>query len=134
MTSPHGPGRSRSRLASFGHAFAGWGYVIRNTPNARIHATIGLAALLAAVLLNLDTTQWAVLWVAIGLVFTAEFFNTALEALVDLVSPEVHPLAKIAKDVAAGSVLFAACAAIMVGICLFGPPLAKLLIAALSPR
>ncbi len=118
------PGRSsRNRIASFGHAFAGWWYLLKTTPNARIHLAVASGALVAGLWLGIGATEWAILWAAIGLVFTAEFINSAIEAIVDLASPEIHPLAKAAKDVAAGGVLFAACAAVMVGVFIFGPPL-----------
>lgn len=118
------PGRpSANRLESFRHAFAGWGALMRGTPNARIHLAIGLAAAAVGIWLGLSPTEWAIMAVTIGLVFTAEFMNSAIESVVDLASPEIHPLAKAAKDMAAGGVLFAACAAVAVGVLLFGPKL-----------
>jgi diacylglycerol kinase len=59
----------------------------------------------------------------ISVVFTAEFINTAIEAVVDLASPEKHPLAKVGKDVGAGAVLIAALAAVLIGVLVLGPPL-----------
>ena len=73
--------------------------------------------------LQLDSMRWAILILTAMLVFAAEFFNTAVEAIVDLVSPEHHPLAKIAKDVAAAAVLVGACGAVLIGLLLMGPPL-----------
>jgi diacylglycerol kinase len=119
--------RSASRIDSFRHALAGWGTLIRGTPNARIHLAFALGATAAGLWLRLTRVEWAILAVTIGLVFTAEFINSALEAVVDLASPEIHPLAKSAKDIAAGGVLFAACVAVMVGLLLFGPPLLVLI-------
>ena len=58
-----------------------------------------------------------------ALVFVAEFLNTAIEVVVDLASPQIHPLAKVAKDVGAGAVLLAAVAAVLVGLLILGPPL-----------
>jgi diacylglycerol kinase len=79
--------------------------------------------------LGLAPQDWAILVVVIAMVFTAEFINTAIEAVVDLASPAPHPLAKVGKDVGAGAVLVAALAAIIVGLLILGPPLwAKLLI------
>ena len=71
----------------------------------------------------MDFRDWAILLLTIALVWVAEFVNTAVEALVDLLSPEIHPLAKAAKDIAAASVLIAALAALVVGLLVLGPPL-----------
>lgn len=67
--------------------------------------------------------DWAVLLLTIALVWTAEFINTALEAVVDLASPQQHPLAKVGKDVGAAAVLIAALTSILVGLLVLGPPL-----------
>ena len=67
--------------------------------------------------------DWAVLFVTIALVWTAEFINTALEAVVDLASPHHHPLAKVGKDVGAAAVLISALTSILVGLLILGPPL-----------
>jgi diacylglycerol kinase (ATP) len=71
----------------------------------------------------LDTLEWAVIVLTTAMVFTAEFLNTAIEAVVDLASPEKHPLAKVGKDVGAGAVLIAAIAAVWVGLLILGPHL-----------
>lgn len=73
--------------------------------------------------LGLGRLEWAVIVLAIGLVWMAEFVNTALEAVVDLASPDLHPLAKIGKDVAAAAVLAGAATAVLVGLLVLGPPL-----------
>lgn len=115
--------RSHSRIQSFRHAFAGWWYVLRTQQNAWIHLVATLLVILLGILLNLRTIEWAVLAVAIGLVWTAEFVNTALEAVVDLASPEQHPLARVGKDVGAAAVLISAAIAVIVGLLILGPPL-----------
>lgn len=115
--------RSRSLAASFGFAFAGLWYVLRTQRNARIHTAVALAAIAASLIFRIHGTDWAVLALAIGSVFAAELVNTALESLVDLVSPEYHELARIAKDTAAGAVLVTALASVAAGLCIFGPPL-----------
>ena len=112
-----------SRSHSFGHAFHGWWYVIRTQRNAWIHAIISTAVILVAFWLRLRLLDWAVLLLTITMVWTAEFINTALEAVVDLVSPEQHPLAKVGKDVGAAAVLIAALTSILVGLLVLGPPL-----------
>jgi diacylglycerol kinase (ATP) len=112
-----------SRFHSFRHAFHGWWYVIRTQRNAWIHAFISTLVILLALYLRLPLRDWAVLFLTIALVWTAEFINTALEAVVDLASPYHHPLAKVGKDVGAAAVLLASLAAILVGLLILGPPL-----------
>jgi diacylglycerol kinase len=112
-----------SRAHAFGHAFRGWWYVLRTQHNVWIHAIASTLAILLAWWLNLSTRDWAVLLLTIALVWTAEFINTALEAVVDLASPQQHPLAKIGKDVGAAAVLIAALTSILIGILILGPPL-----------
>ena len=112
-----------SRGHSFQHAYHGWWYVLRTQRNAWIHAAVSTAVILMALWLRLPLRDWAVLFLTIALVWTAEFINTALEAVVDLASPQQHPLAKVGKDVGAAAVLLASMAAILVGLLLLGPPL-----------
>lgn len=112
-----------SRAHSFGHAFCGWWYVIRTQRNAWIHASITTLVVLAALWLRVPLLDWAVLFLTISLVWTAEFINTALEAVVDLASPQQHQLAKVGKDVGAAAVLISALSAILVGVLILGPPL-----------
>jgi diacylglycerol kinase len=112
-----------SRAHSFRHAFRGWWYVVRTQRNAWIHAVITTLVVLVAFWLHLPLRDWAVLFLTIAMVWTAEFINTALEAVVDLASPHQHPLAKVGKDVGAAAVLIASLAAILVGLLIMGPPL-----------
>ena len=117
-----------SRAASFRFAFHGWIHVLRTQQNVWIHGVIAALVFFMAFWLSLPARDWAVLILTSAVVFSAEFINTAIEAVVDLASPEVHPLAKIGKDVGAAAVLVAAMAAILVGLLILGPPLwAKLL-------
>lgn len=97
--------------------------MIRSQRNAWLHAIISSIVLLLALWLHLSMQDWAVLLVTIALVWTAEFINTALEAVVDLASPQEHPLAKVGKDVGAAAVLIAALTSILVGLLILGPPL-----------
>ena len=112
-----------SRIAAFGHAFRGWWYVLNTQHNAWIHTAVAVIVLLLGLWLKLSARDWAVLVLTIAMVFTAEFINTAIEAVVDLASPVHHPLGKVGKDVGAGAVLVAALAAILVGLLILGPPL-----------
>jgi len=114
---------TRSRVRSFGHAFQGWWYVLRTQRNAWLEVAIACGVLVVSIWLRLDSIRWALLVLTAALVFAAEFFNTAVEVIVDLVSPEHHPLAKIAKDVAAAAVLVTAAGAVVIGLLLMGPPL-----------
>jgi len=113
----------RLRARSFRYAFAGWWYVIRTQKNAWIHAVISLAVIVVAFWLHLLARDIAMLVLTIAMVWMAEFLNTALEAVVDLASPELHPLAKVGKDVGAAAVLIAALASVIVGLLIIGPPL-----------
>jgi diacylglycerol kinase len=115
--------RAPSRLAAFRHAFAGWWYMLRTQRNAWIHAVISTLVFALGLWLGLGRLEWAILVLTIGLVWMAEFVNTALEAVVDLASPDLHPLAKVGKDVAAAAVLVGACTAVVVGLLILGPPL-----------
>ncbi|MDR0268978.1 diacylglycerol kinase family protein [Paenibacillus sp.] len=119
--------RSRSLLASFGYALQGIRYALRTQRNMRIHAAAAVVVITAAVLLHLSWLRWVLLLIAITLVMALELVNTALESVVDLASPKVHPLAKAAKDTAAGAVLLAAVFAVLVGLIVFYHPLMDLL-------
>ena len=112
-----------SRVASFRYALQGWHHVFRTQQNMWIHGAIAAIVFLLALWLRLPARDWAVLILTSAMVFAAEFMNTAIEAVVDLASPDMHPLAKIGKDVGAAAVLVAALAAILIGLLILGPPL-----------
>jgi len=112
-----------SRIVSFGHAFRGWAYVLKTQRNAWIHSLVSIAVIALGLWLGLPSRDWAVLILTIATVFTAEFINTAIEAVVDLASPSYHPLGKVGKDVGAAAVLVAALSAILIGLLVLGPPL-----------
>ena len=116
-------------LTSFRHAFSGVWYVLRTQRNARIHLTVALVVIALGLWLGLSYAEWAIIVLTIGLVLAAESFNTVAEAAVDLATAERHPLAKIAKDVAAGAVLLMAITAVVVGLLILGPPLWRALFA-----
>jgi diacylglycerol kinase (ATP) len=120
--------RAATLISSFRYAFAGMRYLLWTQRNAKIHSAIGLAAIGLGVVLGIDRYEWLALLVTITLVIASEGMNTALEAVVDLTSPEYHPLAKIAKDVGAGTVLITAIASVIVGMVLFLPHLLPLVI------
>jgi len=111
------------RTISFKYAFKGWWYVIRTQQNAWVHALLTILVVILASWLGLPASDWAVLLLTIAMVWTAEFINTAIEAVVDLASPHKHPLAEVGKDVGAAAVLIVSLAAIGVGLLILGPPL-----------
>jgi diacylglycerol kinase len=113
----------RIRSQSFRYAFTGWWYVVRTQQNAWIHALASVTVVALGIWLHLPARDWAVIILSIALVWTAEFLNTALEAVVDLASPEQHELARVGKDVGAAAVLIAAGSSVLIGILVFGPPL-----------
>jgi diacylglycerol kinase len=113
----------KTRARSFRYAFAGWWYVIRTQRNAWIHALISVCVVILGLWLHLSARDWSVIVLAIALVWTAEFINTALEAIVDLASPEKNELARRSKDVGAAAVLIAALCSAAIGLLILGPPL-----------
>jgi diacylglycerol kinase len=113
----------KSRAYSFRCAFSGWWYVIRTQRNAWIHTLVSLVVIVLSLWLGLDPHDWALIIIAIAMVWTSEFVNTALEAVVDLTSPEQHSLARVGKDVGAAAVLIAAASAAIIGFLIIGPPL-----------
>ena len=110
-------------VRSFYFAFAGLAYLFRTQRNARIHAILGACACALGFWLGISRVEWAVLVFTIALVLILEGLNTAVEAAIDLASPKIHPLAKAAKDLAAGMVLIGAMASVAVGLLILGPPL-----------
>jgi diacylglycerol kinase len=110
-------------LKSFGYALNGVAYILRTQRNARIELAVGLVAVLLGLWLGLTSLEWAVLVITIALVVVLEWVNTSLELAVSLASPERHPSAKAAKDVAAACVLLGAITSVVVGLLLFVPRL-----------
>jgi diacylglycerol kinase (ATP) len=115
------------RLRSFGHAFRGLKILLQTQHNARIHAVATLLVVAAGALFGISPAEWALVALAVAAVWTAEALNSAIEFLVDLASPEFHPLAAKAKDLAAGAVLAAAIGSLVVGVLVFGPHVLELL-------
>ncbi len=114
-------------LLAFRYAWEGVRFLFGNEPNARIHLALTIAAVALALWLGFSAIEWAILAVVIGVVFAAEAMNTAIEALTDLASPDYHPRAKAAKDVAAAAVTITAAMAVVVALFLYLPRLAALL-------
>lgn len=111
----------KKRIQSFKFAFAGIGHFVKSEPNVSIHLFAGLVAAGMGFYFGLSKSEWCLVVFAIGSVLTAEAFNTAIEYLTDLVSPDYHVLAGKTKDVAAGAVLISAIAAAIIGLIIFLP-------------
>jgi len=117
------PITSKSRMASFRYAMAGWLYMLRYQRNTWIQAVASVLVFVVCLWLGLHPLDWAILIVMITLNWMAEFINAALEAAVNLASPEIHPLARVGKDVGAATSLLVATASVIVGALVLGPPL-----------
>jgi diacylglycerol kinase len=107
-------------LRSFIYAARGIFLVFRYENNTRVHLAAGLAAIILGIVLEISRLEWIAVIMQIGLVWTAEIVNTALEKLVDMISPEFNPKAGVIKDMAAGAVLVTSVMALLVGILIFG--------------
>ncbi len=114
-------------IAGFGHAARGIREAAASQRNFRFHLFATALVVVAGIVIGISPTEWAVLMLAAGMVLAAECFNTAVEYLTDLVSPQYHELARKTKDLAAGAVLLVAVAAAAAGLLVFGPRAAGLL-------
>lgn len=106
---------------SFGYAFEGIFAVVKKERNMKIHCCMMILVLIAGIILQIPMWKWCVCFCLFGLVMALELVNTAVEAVVDLVTEEYKPLAKLAKDAAAGAVLIAAIMAVFAGLAMFVP-------------
>ncbi len=108
---------------SFKYAFEGILQAYVGEQNLKIHTVIAVLVIIFGFILKISYTEWLVCLVLIGLVLMAEFFNTSIEYLVDLTSPEIHPLAKATKDTASAGVLMMAIISAIIGLIIFVPKL-----------
>lgn len=106
---------------SFGYAFEGIYTCIKKERNMKIHCVMAVFVVIAGIILGISVTEWCICLVLFGLIMALEMVNTAVEAVVDLVTQERKPLAKIAKDTAAGAVLIAAIMSAIIGCVIFVP-------------
>ena len=111
----------KGRLKSFGFAFEGISAFFRNDHNAIVHACATVVVLPFAFYCNINSQQWMVLLIAIALVWMAELFNTAIEKICDLVSPQRNAQVKFIKDVSSAAVLITAILACIIGLIIFIP-------------
>jgi diacylglycerol kinase len=112
---------------SFSCAIQGIVYSIASGRNMKIQLLVAIITMGIAFLLGVNRMEWTFLMIAIFMVLSAETFNTAIERTVDLITEDKQPLAKLAKDLAAGTVLLTAINAVVIGILVFGPYLIRLL-------
>ena len=117
----------KKRAKSFRYAFNGIMFLLKREPNAWIHITITVAVIILGLLINLHSAQWCLISLAAGLVLMAEAMNSAIEKLVDRISPEKNEWAGTIKDLSAAGVLLAAISAAIVGLIIFIPKLFSLL-------
>jgi len=115
--------RRRGITSSFGYAFEGVTQAFRSEPNFRIHLVITIIVFILGWYLKITQTEWTITILTISATVVLELINTAIEAVVDLASPKISKLAKIAKDVSAAAVLISSLAAAAVGIIIFLPKL-----------
>jgi len=108
-------------IDSFRYAFCGICEAYKGEQNLKIHTVIAVLVVIAGFVLKISYVEWLICLVLIGLVLMAEFFNTAIEYVVDLASPEIHPLAKLAKDTASAGVLMMAIISAIIGLIIFVP-------------
>lgn len=108
-----------SFIRSFGYALEGFITAVRTERNIKVMLVMGAAAVIAGVVLQIDLLSWCLVALCVGMVIFAELVNTAIEAIVDLATQELHPLAKRAKDIAAASVYTLSITAAIVGLIVF---------------
>lgn len=112
------PGR---QIKSFGYALNGLKIVLGSQQNFRIHLVVAFLVIVCGNLIGLSNLEWCVIVITISLVLAMEIINTAIEKLVDFVSPGFHPQAGLVKDIAAAAVLLSAIGAVIVGLIIFLP-------------
>lgn len=111
----------KKQIRSFGYAWKGIRQCVGKEQNLSFHLITTAVVIAAGFFFGITRTEWIVIILCIGVVIAAELFNTAIEKLVDLVSPERHPIAGQVKDIAAGAVLVCAVAAAIIGDYYFSP-------------
>lgn len=114
------------RLHSFGYAFRGISELIRREHNFRIHLAVLIIVIAAGIFFRISSTSWIVIILVSALVLVSESFNTSVEKLADVISPEPDERIRMAKDIAAAAVLISAIAAVIAGLLIFVPHLMKL--------
>lgn len=119
--------KHKTLLQSFGYAWEGIVYALKNDQNFRIHIAAAFIVILLSFYFDVSPFEMGILGVMIVLVIVTEMINTAIENMVDLITKEYHIEAKIAKDVSSGMVLITSIGALVVGFLIFAPYLLNLL-------
>lgn len=117
----------KSVFRSFKYAIQGIIHAVKRERNLQIHFVISIMVISLGIVLNLSNVEWIFIVLAIGGMLSLELLNTAIERVVDLVTAEYHPLAKQAKDAAAGAVFIYAILSVIVGVIIFLPKILNLL-------
>ncbi|MBR6433364.1 MAG: diacylglycerol kinase family protein [Bacteroides sp.] len=115
----------KKQLYGFGYAWKGIRCCIGKEQNLSFHLIAAIIVVIAGFILSITKIEWTIVILCIGVVIAAELFNTAIERLVDLVSPQQHPIAGKVKDIAAGAVLVCAVTAAIIGLIIFVPYLTR---------
>jgi diacylglycerol kinase len=110
---------------SFKYALQGIKSAYKTEQNLLVHTVVAILVIALGVIIQLSFLEFAVVFLVIGVVMTAEMINTSIEYAIDMAMPSIHPLAKVSKDVASGAVLFSAIIAIIVGCLIYIPKLIK---------
>ena len=113
-------------INSFKYPFKGLWYAYKNEQNLAFDVMMAIIVIILGFVFSISVTEWALLMLTVGLVISAELFNTAIEAVVDLITEEYHPLAKVSKDTSAAAVLVLAVVAVIVGLIMFIPKVISL--------
>ncbi|CAG9619353.1 diacylglycerol kinase family protein [Sutcliffiella rhizosphaerae] len=122
-----GKGFRGSFAKSFHYALEGFLLVLKTERNIKIHLIIASVVILISIYFQLSTIEWAIVFLVIAIMIVIEIINTAIENVVDLVTEDYHPLAKVAKDVAASAALVFACISVIIGVILFSPYIIEML-------
>ena len=117
----------KERIKSFIPAIEGFQYLLKNEKNALIHLIATIAVIFLSYIFKLNDIEWILILLAITFVWFAELINTSIEKLTDLIQPEINPIAKIIKDLAASAVLITAVFSIIIALIVFLPKLFKLI-------
>ena len=106
---------------SFTYAFEGLKYAFKYEQNILVHSLATILVIIAGIFFKISLMEWLIITLIIGLVIATELINTSIEATIDLITQETHPLAKIAKDTAAAAVLIFGLVAIIIALIIFLP-------------
>ena len=118
--------KDNKKLIGFSFAWNGLKELIKSERNFKIHLLVAMLTIFAGFYFDLLLMEWAILILVIGLVLITEMINSAIEKMIDYLKPEIHPSAKIIKDIAAGAVLLSAIISVIIGLILFLPKIIML--------